>query len=120
MSATHDKLAEGGVAKVLVLPLKATYFDQIAAGTKPEEFRLATPYWRKRLAGRTYDRIVLTKGYPPTGDTSRRMELPWRGCRLTTITHEFFGLEPVEVFAIAVSAPTPSHLAPDALKGQAS
>jgi len=92
----------------LTLPLKATYFDQIAAGTKPEEFRLATPYWSKRLAGRTYDRIVLTKGYPPAGDTSRRMELPWRGCRLTTITHEFFGLDTVEVIAIAVAAPSPT------------
>ena len=104
----------------LVLPLKATYFDQIAAGRKPDEFRLATAYWHKRLTGRTYDRIVLTKGYPPRSDTSRRMELPWRGCRLTSITHEFFGPNPVEVFAIAVSAPTPSNLAPAALKGQAS
>ena len=88
--------------KTLTLPLKAIYFDQIAAGTKPEEFRLATPYWRKRLEGRTYDQIVLTKGYPPAGDAARRMTLPWRGCRLTTIQHEHFGPEPVEVFAICV------------------
>ncbi|WP_346798093.1 hypothetical protein R5M92_04235 [Halomonas sp. Bachu 37] len=48
----------------LTLPLKAEYFDAIKAGNKPEEFRLTTPYWRKRLEGRVYDRIELTKGYP--------------------------------------------------------
>ena len=48
----------------LHLPLKAVYFDQIRDGAKREEFRLVTPYWRKRLEGRTYDRIVLTLGYP--------------------------------------------------------
>lgn len=48
----------------LVLPLKDIYFNQIKAGTKAEEFRLCTPYWRRRLEGRTFDRIVLTLGYP--------------------------------------------------------
>ena len=36
----------------LVLPLKAEYFHQIKDGTKLEEYRLCTPYWRKRLEGR--------------------------------------------------------------------
>lgn len=88
----------------LTLALKAEYFDAIKAGSKPEEFRLCTPYWVKRLVGRSYDRIELTKGYPARGDTARRLSLPWKGYRVTTITHPHFGAEPVEVFAINVQA----------------
>ena len=61
-----------------------------------------TPYWRKRLEGRIYDRIELTKGYPARADETRRLSLPWKGYRVTTITHPHFGAEPVEVFAINV------------------
>lgn len=88
---------------VLMLPLKALYFDQIKAGTKSEEYRLCTPYWRKRLEGKVFSHIVLTKGYPAAGDTERRLTLPWHGYTVKTICHEFFGPEPVEVFAIKVS-----------------
>lgn len=52
----------------LTLALKGEYFDAIRAGTKLEEFRLVTPYWRKRLEGRHYDFIELTRGYPRRGD----------------------------------------------------
>jgi hypothetical protein len=86
----------------LHLPLKGVYFDQIEADTKPFEFRLCTPFWRKRLEGRTYDNVVLTRGYPPAADTKRRLVLPWRGYEVQTIRHEHFGPEPVEVFAIKV------------------
>lgn len=86
----------------LTLALKGEYFDAIKAGTKPEEFRLVTPYWRKRLEGRQYESIELTRGYPKRGDTARRILLPWRGFRVTTITHPHFGPEPVDVFAICV------------------
>lgn len=89
----------------LVLPLKALYFRQILAGEKPEEFRLCTPYWRRRLEGRTFDRVVLTLGYPARDDTSRRLVRRWRGYRVTTIKHHHFGPHPVEVFAIDVSQP---------------
>lgn len=88
----------------LVLPLKDIYFNQIKAGTKTEEFRLVTPYWRRRLEYRTYDRIVLTLGYPKREDTARRLIRPWRGYRVTTITHPHFGPNPVQVFAINVEA----------------
>lgn len=88
--------------RALVLPVKGVYFDQIKAGTKPDEFRLRTDYWRKRLVGRTYDRVEVTKGYPARDDAERRIVLPWRGYMEQTITHEFFGSEPVEVFAIKV------------------
>jgi hypothetical protein len=87
----------------LHLSLKGEYFDAIKAGTKTEEYRLVTRYWRDRLDGRHYDQIVLTKGYPPIGCLSRRLTLPWRGCTVKTITHPFFGPEPVEVYAINVA-----------------
>lgn len=86
----------------LTLPLNGEYFDQIKAGTKPEEYRLATAFWSKRLVNRQYDRIILTRGYPPKGDQDRRLERPWRGYVRKTITHPHFGPEPVEVFAIDV------------------
>lgn len=87
----------------LHLPLKAEYFDAIKAGTKPEEYRLNTDFWRKRLQGRTYDRIVLTRGYPRRDDASRRLVLPWRGYSMKTIKHPHFGPDAVEVFAIRVA-----------------
>lgn len=89
--------------RTLTLALNGEYFDAIKAGTKLEEYRLVTPYWRKRLGDRSYDRIELTRGYPAREDRSRRLTLPWRGCRVTTITHAHFGNDPVEVFAIAVA-----------------
>lgn len=89
--------------KDLVLPLKAEYFAAIKAGTKPEEFRLRTPYWRRRLDGKSFDRIILTLGYPSRDDKERRLVLPWRGLRVTTIQHPHFGPSPVEVYAISVA-----------------
>ncbi|EIU1445414.1 TPA: ASCH domain-containing protein [Pseudomonas aeruginosa] len=89
----------------LTLALKGEYFDAIRAGTKLEEFRLVTPYWRKRLEGRHYDFIELTRGYPRRGDHARRLFLPWQGLRMATITHPHFGPEPVVVFAINVQQP---------------
>ena len=34
---------------ILSLVLKGKWFDMIASGEKREEYRLSTPYWRKRL-----------------------------------------------------------------------
>lgn len=89
--------------RTLTLALKGEYFDAIKAGTKPEEFRQVTPYWRRRLEGQRFDRIELTRGYPKRDDSARRLVLPWKGYRLTTITHPHFGPDPVEVFAIDVT-----------------
>lgn len=86
----------------LTLPLNGVYFDQIKAGTKLEEYRLATPFWSKRLVGRSYEAVVLTRGYPKADDSERRLTLPWRGYRMMTITHPHFGDDPVDVFAIWV------------------
>lgn len=92
--------------KVLTLPLKAEYFNQIKAGTKTEEFRLRTPFWKKRLEGKTFDVIALTLGYPKRGDADRWLYCSWQGCVIKTITHEHFGPNPVEVFAINVRGAT--------------
>jgi len=86
----------------LVLPLKAEYFNAIKAGTKPEEFRLRTRFWRKRLEGKTFDRVVLTLGYPSRATAALGGAIRRRGLRETTITHPHFGPEPVEVYAINV------------------
>lgn len=87
----------------LVLPLKAEYFHAIKAGEKKQEYRLRTPYWVRRLEGRSFDRVVLTLGYPRADDADRRLVLPWRGMRVTRIVHPHFGPGVVEVYAIDVA-----------------
>lgn len=96
----------------LTLPLNGVYFDQIASGEKLEEYRLATPYWDKRLWLRHYDRIVLTRGYPKGGgiEGQTRLTRKWKGYRKTTLEHPHFGPDPVDVFAIDVSTAAHSHL----------
>lgn len=89
----------------LVLPVKGIYFDQMKTGTKLFEFRLRTPYWRRRLEGRQYDLVCITKGYPSSSDTERRLVVPWNGYEEQTLTHEFFGADPVDVFAIRIVLP---------------
>jgi hypothetical protein len=82
------------------LPLQAKYFNAIKAGEKRVEYRLATPYWRRRIEGRSYDRVVLTLGYPKKDDAERRLTFPWRGAFPLEILHPHFGPEEVRVFAI--------------------
>lgn len=89
----------------LVLPVKRIYFEQMRDGTKPDEFRLMTPYWINRLVGRTYDHVIITLGYPKQDDAERRLVRPWRGYTVQTITHPHFGDNPVNVFAIHVNEP---------------
>lgn len=90
----------------LQIAVNGIYFDQIAAGTKPEEYRLRTEYWSKRLEGRSYDKIVLTRGYPKGGGIEgvTRLIRPWRGYVERTLQHPHFGDDPVQVFAIDVRA----------------
>lgn len=87
----------------LILPVKRIYFEQIASGEKPEEFRLANAYWAKRLEGKDFSRVIVTLGYPHKDDSSRRLEFPWRGFTKKTITHPHFGMGPVDVYAIRVT-----------------
>lgn len=90
---------------VLVLPVKGIYFQQMKNGVKLFEYRLRTPYWKKRLEGRHYAGVCVTLGYPAAGDRERRLDVPWLGYEEQVITHEFFGPDPVEVFAIRIALP---------------
>lgn len=90
------------LARILHLPLKREYFEQIKVGVKLEEYRLVNDYWRARLYAKDYDVIVLTLGYPKRADSARRLELPYKGYMVKQITHSHFGPTPVFVFAINV------------------
>lgn len=92
---------------VLTIPVKGIYFDQIASGEKLHEYRLRNDYWAKRLQGRSYDSVVLTRGYPKGGGVEgvTRLTRKWRSALAGTITHPHFGPDPVEVYAIDVSQP---------------
>jgi hypothetical protein len=87
----------------LTLHLKSEYFHAIRDGRKLFEYRLDTPYWRKRLEHRDYAKIILCLGYPAKDDIERRIVLPWHGYEMRTITHPHFGANPVRVFAIRVN-----------------
>ena len=87
----------------LVLHVNREYFGQIASGEKTEEYRLVTPYWKKRLEGRRYDRIVIYSGYPRRDDTNRRLVFPWHGVKRKTIVHPHFGDAPVDVYAVRLT-----------------
>lgn len=65
--------------RILHLPLKTRWFNDIKAGTKTEEFRRVTDYWRKRLEGKDYDEIHIKLGYPKRGDESRTIKRKWNG-----------------------------------------
>ena len=86
----------------LTLRLKGEFFDQIKAGTKRTEYRLETLYWIRRLEGRNFDRVIVTRGYPRRGDMERTLVFPWRIPTTETITHPHFGPDPVSVYAIPV------------------
>ncbi len=92
-----------GKLPILYFALKAEYFDAIKAGTKQYEYRLNSPYWRKRLYGKQFSKIVITKGYPKKDDKERRIERPWLGYTRTRIKHPHFGDKAVNVFAIKVN-----------------
>lgn len=94
-------------SQVLTLALKGEYFDEISAGTKDEEFRLVNEFWRKRLEGRVFEKVVITKGYPKADDQSRRLEFAWDGFVIKSLTHPHFGKEPVAVYAISLKKPLP-------------
>lgn len=88
----------------LHLNLRGEYFDQIKEGTKIFEYRLDREYWRKRIVGKQYENLVLLRGYPRRGDLERTIKLPYRGYEMQKITHSHFGKDPVQVFAIILTA----------------
>lgn len=95
--------------KILYLPLKAQWFNDIKNGLKLEEYRDRTARWSKRIVGRDYDLIVLTLGYPKKDDLERRLVLHWKGYVEKTISHPHFGPNPVDVYAIDVSGSPLAH-----------
>lgn len=89
----------------LQLAVNGEYFDQMKRGEKTEEYRLYNEYWEKRFSRSMsdgFDRLIITRGYPKKEDSSRRIDIPYRGFVIKTITHPHFGPEPVKVFAIKV------------------
>ena len=88
----------------LHLNLKGEYFDKIIEGFKTEEYRLYTPYWKKRLIGRVYDGILIKRGYPKREDLSKIVKRSWQGYEIKTISHPYFGDKPVKVFSINVKS----------------
>lgn len=86
--------------KILYLPVKKEWFEMERSGAKPEEYRVITPYWAKRIMknypiswrilmdiaiekkdfscfyGKTFGgftHVELSMGYPKKGDASRRV-----------------------------------------------
>jgi hypothetical protein len=89
----------------LVLAVKREYFDQIKTGEKTEEFRLYNEYWINRIINKkkSYNRVVITLGYPNKEDFSRRLTFPYIGYTIKEISHKHFGDDPVKVFAIKLT-----------------
>ncbi|HGO5394725.1 TPA: ASCH domain-containing protein [Klebsiella michiganensis] len=87
----------------LQLAVNGEYFDAMKRGEKTEEYRLVNQYWGRRIFGRDYDRLIITRGYPKKDDTSRRIDIPYDGFEIKTITHKHLGDQPVKVFAIKVN-----------------
>lgn len=88
----------------LHLNLKGEHFDEIQAGRKTHEYRLAST-WLKRLQGKSFDRVLLKRGYPRAGDIERILVRPWRGYEVVTRVVPLYGEAPVEVLAIPVHPP---------------
>ncbi len=88
--------------KTLIFNLKREYFEQIRSGVKTEEYRLCTPYWKKRLEGKTFDKIIIKLGYPKNIEIEKIIEFPWRGYKKKKILHKHFGSDPVKVYAIKI------------------
>lgn len=89
--------------RILHIPVKKMYFDQIKAGTKLFEFRLRNAYWQQRLQDKEFDEVHIKLGYPKRGDTDRILVFPWRGVEMQTILHPEFGPCAVDVYAIRVN-----------------
>ncbi len=91
----------------LHLNLKGEYFDKIKAGEKNWEYRLYNEYWKKRLmkdaSFKSWEKIVIKRGYPKSNDHEKQIMRPWVGAIITTIEHPHFGPDPVKVFAIRVN-----------------
>ncbi|MCK9570288.1 hypothetical protein M0R72_15185 [Candidatus Pacearchaeota archaeon] len=78
--------------RILTLHLKEEYFRLIASGTKTEEYREATHYWRQRLQGKPFDAIEVCNAYPRRGDDNNRIWFRWTGCRIVLMKWDNGGI----------------------------
>jgi ABC-type metal ion transport system substrate-binding protein len=88
----------------LFIVIKGFYFDQIKAGSKKEEYRLVTEYWKKRIEGRQYSHIIFQRGYRKD---SPKMKVVYNGYQKKNLKHEFFGDKGVYVYALQLGAIVP-------------
>jgi hypothetical protein len=84
----------------LILAVKSEYFDLILEGLKDKEFRKIKPYWTKRLVNKSYDNVVITKGYPKKDDYTRILTFPYNGYVIEPIKHKEFNNQLEDVYAI--------------------
>lgn len=68
---------------ILTLPMKKRYYDDIIAGTKKEEMRIANDYWLSRVKGKHFDVLEFKRGYPERGDLKRLAWFRCNGIRFT-------------------------------------
>jgi ASC-1-like (ASCH) protein len=66
------------VNRTLHLNLHREFFAAIAAKKKRIQYRAQTAYWKKRLEGRKYDRILFRNGY---ATKAPEMLVEFRGLR---------------------------------------
>lgn len=101
-----DHVIGGKVTRVLHLTLTRQWFDEIASGRKPTEYREAKRYWCERLmiadgSGwvdfREFDEIHFRNGYAKTAPW---MRVEWRGCASDVV--DIQGGPSGAVFAIAL------------------
>lgn len=90
------------MTRILRLPVKTEYFNQIKNGTKIEEYRQIKEYWKKRLE-KQYDEVWITLGYPSSNDKNKILKFRWSGYEIKEITHKEFGNKPINVYAIKLT-----------------
>ena len=83
--------------KDLFLILNTKYFNEIKSGVKTSEYRLMTEYWLNRLTSTSWTHVTFQLGYAKNAPRIRKKIVD---ICVTTIEHEFFGGNPVDVFEI--------------------
>ena len=94
----------------LVIHVKKKYFDQIKSGRKKRNTEKVSPYWIPRIMWKCNSlyNIVIVCGYASwKKEPDMALIFPWKGYEIKTITHEEFGKEPVEVFALKLERDFP-------------
>lgn len=89
--------------ETLEIVIKKKYFNQILSGEKTEEYREVRPFWVARLIDKEYSRITFKNGY---ASNAPKAEFEFKGYEVRNITHEIFGDDEVNVFAIKIGERT--------------